>query len=148
LATGNIYNLKQVDYSERRQLVEIIVDGVPKPQTIIFSGIDCFGETYYFTEEGLRYITDSRRGRQAQEVVLHYLDKIPKTLATPLLLGHNLLEMDNFLYCQKYAIKEHRNKKGLLAVVLKKSNINVVWNFYWLEKNKLPHHVEILQQFN
>ncbi len=145
--TGRIYNLTQVDYSARGQIVKIIVDSVPKSQTVIFFGIDCFGENYYFTEEGLKYITDSRRGRQTQEFVLHYLNKIPKTLATPLLLGHNLLEMENFLYCQKYAIEEHLNKKELLAVVLKKSNITVVWNFYWLEKNKLPHHIEILQHF-
>ena len=90
MATSGIYNLEHVDYSERGQLVEIIVDGVPKLQTVIFSGIDCF---------------------------------------------------------QENAVKEHRNKKELLAVVLKKTNINVVWNFYWLEDFVIPHHVEILQSF-
>jgi hypothetical protein len=147
LATGSIYNLTQVDYSAHGQIVEIVVDGVPKPQTVIFSGLDCFGETYYFTEEGLRYITDSRHDRPRQKFVLHYLDKIPKTMKNPMQFGHNLKEPDNFIYFQKYAIKEHRHKNELLAVVLKKSNINVVWNFYWIEDGKVPSHIEILQRF-
>lgn len=33
--------------------------GIVKPQIVIFSGADYFGERYYFTEEGLRYILDS-----------------------------------------------------------------------------------------
>jgi len=148
LATGSIYNLTQVDYSARGQRVEISVDGIPKSQTVIFSGLDCFGEAYYFTEEGLRYITDSRLTRPTQEFVLYYFDKIPKILTTPMMLGHNRIEPDHFLYLQKCAIKEHGNKKELLGVVLKKSNINVVWNFYFLEKGKIPSHVDILQYFN
>jgi len=147
LAAGSIYSLKHVDYTERGQQVEIIVDGSPKIQTVIFTGTDCFGEIYYFPEEGLRYITDSRLDRSRQKFVLHYLDKIPKTLKAPILFGHNLKEPDNFIYLQKYAIKEHHNSNELLAVVLKKSNINVVWNFYWIEDEKLPSHVEILQRF-
>ena len=147
MATGSIYNLERVDYSERGSRIEIIVDGIPKFQTVIFSGMDCFGETYYLTEEGLRYITDSRLERPTQEFVLNYLDKIPKILKAPMMLGRNRIEPDNFLYLQKYAIQEHRNKKELLGVVLKKSNINVVWNFYFLEKGKTPSHVEILQYF-
>lgn len=147
MATGSIYTLEQVDYSERGSRIEIIVDGVPRPQTVIFSGLDCFGETYYFTEEGLRYITDSRLDRSRQKFVLHYLDKIPKTMKNPMQFGRSLKEPDNFIYFQKYAIKEHRHKNELLAVVLKKSNINVVWNFYWIEDGKVPSHVEILQRF-
>lgn len=148
MATSNIFNLKNVDYSKRGQRIELIVDGIPKKQTVIFTGIDCFGEIYYFTEESLRYITDSRLDRFRQRFVLHYFDKIPKILKAPMKFGHNLQEPDNFLYFQKYAIKEHRNKKELLAVVLKKPNINVVWNFYWVEDRVFPVHVEILQKFN
>jgi len=77
LAGANIYNLKNVDYSERGQTLEINVGGVLKPQTIIFSGTDYFGERYYFTEHGFRYIQDSRHKRPWQNVVLNYLDKIP-----------------------------------------------------------------------
>lgn len=54
MASANIYNLKHVDYSERGQRIEIIVDDVPKKQAIIFLGTDYFGEKYYFTEEGLQ----------------------------------------------------------------------------------------------
>jgi len=97
LATGSIYHLTQVNYSARGQIVEIIVDGVPKSQTVIYSGFGCFGETYYFTEEGLRYITDSRRERPTQEFVLNYLDKIPKILEAPMMLGRNQIEFDNWL---------------------------------------------------
>jgi hypothetical protein len=129
--------------SELRLLLTVF----PKKQTVIFTGIDCFGETYYFTEESLRYITDSRLDRFRQRFILHYFDKIPKILKTPMKFGRNLKEPDNFIYFQKYAIKEHRNKKELLAVVLKKSNINVVWNFYWIEDGKVPSHIEILQSF-
>jgi len=64
-----------------------------------------------------------------------------------MMLGRNQIDPDNFLYLQKCAIKEHRHKKELLGVVLKKSNINVVWNFYFLEKGKTPNHVEILHHF-
>ena len=56
MAGANIYNLKNVDYSERGQTLAIIVDGVLKPRTVIFSGIDSLGEKYYFSEQGLRYI--------------------------------------------------------------------------------------------
>lgn len=98
MATGSIYNLTQVDYSARGQIVEIIADGAPKSQTVIFSGIDCFGEIYYFTEEGLRYINDSRLDRRRQKFVLHYLDKIPKTMKNPMRFGRNLKEPDNFIY--------------------------------------------------
>jgi hypothetical protein len=70
LASANVYNLKHVDYSELGQAVEIIVNGIPKRQTVIFSGTDYFGEKYYFTEEGRRYITDSRNDRSIQKFVM------------------------------------------------------------------------------
>jgi hypothetical protein len=42
------YRLKHVDYSQRGEVVSIIVDGIVKPQTVIFSGMDYFGERYYY----------------------------------------------------------------------------------------------------
>jgi hypothetical protein len=49
---SGLYRLKNVDYSQRGEVVSIIIDGIIKPQTVIFSGVDYFGERYYFTEEG------------------------------------------------------------------------------------------------
>ncbi len=144
MASASIYSLKQVDYSERGQQVEIIVDSVPKRQTIVFSGTDYFGEKYYFTEQDLRYIQDSRLFRPRQSFVLSYVNKIPIILGSPQLVARNLDHPDHYLFCEKVAIKEHHNQKLLLGVVLIKSNINVVWNFYWLEKNKLPGTAEII----
>jgi hypothetical protein len=144
LASANIYNLKNVDYSERGQRIEIIVDGVPKPQTVIFAGTDCFGEKYYFTEQGLRYIQGSRLKRQWQNAILSYLAKIPTILRSPLLVTRKIGQPEHYLFCDKIAIREYGNKKCLLGVVLIKANINVVWNFYWLQKNKAPKEDEII----
>jgi len=144
LASTNIYNLKNVDYSERGQTLEIIVDGLSKRQTIIFSGIDCFGEKYYFTEQGLRYIQDSRFSRPRQIFVLNYLKKIPIILRAPKIVARNMREANRYLFCDRIAIKELNNRKCWLGVVLIKSNINVVWNLYWLEENKLPEMAEII----
>ena len=144
MASANIYNLKHVDYSERGQRVEIIVEGIPKRQTIIFSGIDYSGEKYYFTEEGLRYITDSRNERPDQELALKYLGKIPTLLNAPLMIGRNLKKPENFLYFKEFAIKERLYRKFLFIAILKKSNINVIWNFYYLSENKVPRKVEII----
>ena len=69
-----LYRLKNVDYSQRGEIVSIIVDGIVKPQTVIFSGVDYFGERYYFTEEGLRYISDSRHKRTDQSFLLKHLN--------------------------------------------------------------------------
>jgi len=41
-------------------------------------------------------------------------------------------------------MKERKNVQYLLGVVLNKSNINVVWNLYWLESNSLPETIEII----
>jgi hypothetical protein len=144
LASANIYYLKDVDYSERGYAAEIIVDGVPKRQTIIFSGTDYFGEKYYFTEEGLRYITDSRQERSIQEFVLKHLAKIPTILKTPLFIGRNLERAAHYLYFKDIAFKERLFQKLLFTVVLKKSNINVVWNFYWLNESKVSKATEII----
>ncbi len=146
MASANIYNLKHVDYSERGQAVEIIVDSVPKRQTIIFSGNDYSGEKYYFTEEGLRYITDSRNDRSIQKFVLKHLDKIPTIIKTPLFVGRNLERSDNYLYVKEVTFKERLFQKLLFAVVLKKSNINVVWNFYWLNESKVSKTTEIIHK--
>jgi hypothetical protein len=144
LASANIYNLKHVDYSERGQRIEIIVDGITKPQTVIFSGMDCFGEKYYFTEQGLRYIRDSRPIRPWQNFILNYLHKIPIILKSPQLVGRDVRYLNHYLFFDKFVIKERGNKRCLLGVVLIKSNINVVWNFYWLEENKTPGHTETI----
>jgi hypothetical protein len=144
LASANIYSLKQVDYAERGQQVEIIVDGVPKRQTIIFSGTDYFGEKYYFTEQGLRYIQESRLKRRWQNVMPNYLAKIPIILRSPQLVARNIEQPEHYLFCDKVAIKEYGNKKCLLGVVLIRANINVVWNFYWLQENRAPIETEII----
>jgi len=144
LANTNIYHLKNVDYSERGQTLEIIVDGVPKPQTIIFSGTDYFGDRYYFTEQGLRYIQDSRHKLPWQTSVLNYLQKIPIILRAPRYAAISKINPVRHLFYEQIAIKERGNKKSLLCVVLTKSNINVVWNFYWVERNKVPDTAEII----
>jgi hypothetical protein len=146
LASTNIDDLKQVDYSERGQTVEIIVDGVPKAQTVIFSGTDRFGEKYYFTEQGLSYITDSRSERPDQQLALNYLAKIPTILNAPLIIGRNLKKPENYLYFKEIAMKERRYQKFLFIVILKKSNINVIWNFYYLSENKVPQKVEVIHR--
>ena len=146
MANTSIYQLKNVDYSERGRTLEIIVDGVRKPQTVIFSGIDCLGEKYYFTEQGLRYIQDSRHKRPWQTVVLNYLEKIPPILKVPQLVARHLDRADHYLFCERVAIAEYGNRKCLLGVLLIKANINVVWNLYWLEGNKPPQATEIIYQ--
>jgi len=95
MAGANIYHLRNVDYSERGQTLEIIVDGVPKPQT-------------------------------------------------PLYVARRLDHPIRYLFYDNVAMKERKNKQHLLCVVLNKSNINVVWNLYWLESNAFPETVEII----
>jgi len=146
LANTNIYHLKNVDYSERGQTLEIIVGGVAKPQTVIFSGIDCLGEKYYFTEQGLRYITDSRNDRPIQRFVLNHFDKTPTILKEPLIIARSLETPDNYLYIKDVAIKERGHQKLLFVVILKKSNIHAIWNFYWLSENRIPRAVEIIHR--
>lgn len=73
-----LYRLKQVDYSQRGDVVSIIVDGIVRPQTVVFSGVDYFGERYYFTAEGLRYINDSRHKRADQSLLLEHLNYDPQ----------------------------------------------------------------------
>jgi len=53
MAGANIFNLKNVDYSERGQTLEIIVDGVPKPQTIIFFRNGLFRRQVLFYRAGV-----------------------------------------------------------------------------------------------
>ncbi|MGH7599365.1 MAG: hypothetical protein ACREOI_23650 [bacterium] len=144
MASASIYNLKHVDYAERGQQLEIIVDGVPKRQTIIFSGTDYFGEKYYFTEQGLRYIQDSRHKLPWQNFVLNYLHKIPIILRAPQYAAISKINSVRFLFYDRIAIKVRRKQKCLLCVVLTKSNINVVWNFYWVERNDIPETAEII----
>ena len=144
LTSASIYNLKHVDYAERGQQIEIIVDGVPKRQTIIFSGTDCFGEKYYFTEQGLRYIQDSRHKLPWQNFVLNYLHKIPIILKAPQYAAVSKINPARLLFYDRVAIRERGNTQCLLCVVLTKSNINVVWNCYWVENKKVPETAEII----
>jgi len=81
-----LYRLKQVDYSQSGEVIHTIVDGVVRPQTVIFSTTDCFNEKCYFTEEGWRYINDSRTERLEQRFVLDYLDKVAATLRSPVIV--------------------------------------------------------------
>jgi hypothetical protein len=77
-----------------------------------------------FTEQGLRYITDSRNKRPDQKFVLNHLDKISTILKTPLIIGRSLEKPDNYLYFKEIAIRERRYQKLLFVVILKKSNIH------------------------
>jgi hypothetical protein len=140
---AGLYRLKQVDYSQRGEIIYVVVNGVAKPQTVIYSAEDCFGEKYYFTEEGLRYIKDSREERPEQQFVLNHLDKIVTILKTPIIVGKSKIYKNNFLYFKPIATKERNYKKLLFVVLLKKSNFNVVWNFYYVEGNKISEATEV-----
>jgi len=133
-----LYRLKQADYSQRGEVIRVIVDGVAKPQAVIFSIVDCFGEKCYFTEEGLRYINDSRAERREQRFVLNHLDKIASTLKSPVIVGKNRDVTGNHLYFKPIAMAERHYKKLFFVVVLKKSNFNIIWNFYYLKSDKIP----------
>jgi hypothetical protein len=52
-------------------------------------------------------------------------------------------KLENFLYFKEFAIKERLYRKLLFIAILKKSNINVLWNFYYLSENKVSPKVEI-----
>ncbi|MCI0695440.1 hypothetical protein L0337_25970 [candidate division KSB1 bacterium] len=139
-----LYRLKHVDYSQRGDVVSIIVDGIVKPQTVIFSGVDYIGERYYFTEEGLRYISDSRHKRIEQDFILKHLSKIPTVLKSPLIVARHHKISNNYLFLKDAQLPGPSRKKILLLVVLKKSNINVVWNYLWQEENKVPKDSEVI----
>ena len=140
-----LYRLKNVDYSQRGEIVSIIVDGIVKSQTVIFSGVDYFGERYYLTEEGWRYIIDSRRKRSGQDFILKHLDKIPAVLKAPIIVArHPQKASSNHLFLKDVVFPESAHKKIFLLVVLKKSNINIVWNYLWQEGSKIPEGSEII----
>jgi len=141
---ADIYRLKQVDYSQRGEVVTIIVDGIIKPQTVIFSGVDYFGENYYFTEEGLRYIVDSRSKRGDQDFILSHLDKIPSVLKSPVIVARHPKTPSNYLFLKDARFLEAARKNILLLAVLKKSNINVVWNYLWQEGGKVPKGSDVV----
>ena len=46
----------------------------------------------------------------------------------------------------KIAVLERGRKKELFVVLMKRTNINVVWNFYWLEDGRIPRSVEVLHR--
>jgi hypothetical protein len=124
--------------------VFVKVDGIIKPQTVIFSVMDCFGEKCYFTEEGLRYIIDSRTERPEQWFVLNHYDKIATILKAPIIVGKSKSDPDNYLYFKSIAVKERHYKRRLFVVALKKSDFNVVWNFYYVEGNRIPEATEVV----
>jgi len=140
----SLYRLNHVDYSQRGDVVSIIVDGIVKPQTVIFSGVGYFGERYYFIEEGLRYIADSRHKRIDQSFLLEHLDKIPVVLKSPLIVARHPNISSNYLFLKDLIFPESARKKILLSVVLKKSNINVVWNYLRQEGKKVPEGAEVI----
>jgi hypothetical protein len=139
-----LYRLKQVDYSQQGETIYVIVDGIAKPQTIIYSATDCFGEKYYFTEEGWRYIKDSREERWEQRFVLNHLDKIPTILKAPIIIGKSGENAQHHLYFRPMAIQESHYKKLLFVVVLRRSTHNFVWNFYYVKSDKIPETTEVL----
>jgi hypothetical protein len=72
------------------------------------------------------------------------LHKIPIILKTPKFVARRKDRPIRYLFYDKVAIKERNNKKLLLGVVLTKSNVNVVWNLYWLENDEVPETVELI----
>jgi hypothetical protein len=144
LAGDDVFSLRNVDYSEKGMVQEIIVEGRRKRQTVIYSALDYLGEKWYYTEEGHRYILDARSRRGRQWFVKGYLDKIPVIVRQPIIVGQDSDQPQNLFYYGAVAIEEHGFKRELLAVVMRKSNVNVVWDFYWVEKNKVPRKVAVL----
>ncbi len=144
MAGDDVFSLHNVDYSEKGMEQEIIVEGQRKLQTVIYSALDYLGEKWYYTEEGHRYILDARSRRGRQRFVKGYLDKIPVIVRQPIIVGQDSDQPQNLFYYGAVAIEEHGFKRELLAVVMKKSNISVVWDIYWVEKNKVPRKVAVL----
>ena len=144
MAADDVFSLRNVDYSETGMELEIIVEEQRKLQTVIYSTVDYLGEKWYYTEEGHRYILDARSRRGRQRFVKGYLDKIPVIVRQPMIVGQDSDQPQNLFYYGAVAIEEHGFKRELLAVVMKKSNISVVWDLYWVEKNKVPRKVAVL----
>jgi len=140
----DVFTLRDVDYSEKGTRVEIVVAGRPRPQTVIYAVLDYQGEKCYYTEEGHRYILDSRHSRTIQRLAVGYLDKIPRIIRQPIGVGKDPQEMQTILYFGEIGIKEHAYKKRLFAVVVKEGLVRVIWNFYWLENGKIPERIRLV----
>ena|GEM_PF-1310977 len=140
----DVFALRNVDYSEKGIELEIIVEGQCELQTVIYSALDYSGEKWYYTQEGHQYILDARSRRGRQRFVKGYLDKIPVIVRQPIIVGRDSDQPQNLFYYGAVAIEEHGFKRELLAVVMKKSSINVIWDLYWVEKNKAPRKVAVL----
>jgi len=138
-----LYRLKQVDYSQQGETIHVIIDGITKPQTIIYSATDYLGEKYHFTEESWRYIKDSREERLEQRFVLNHLDRIPTILKEPIIVGKSGDNAQHHLYFRPMAIAESHYKKLLFVVVLRKSVHNLVWNFYYVKNDKIPETTQV-----
>jgi len=98
---------------------------------------------WYYTEEGHQYILDARRRRAGQRFVTGYPDKIPVIIRQPIAIGKGVRCKENHFYFGEIAVAERGYKKELFVVLMRKTNINVVWNFYWLEDGKIPHGVDV-----
>ena len=144
IVPAKLLRLKNVDYTRHGETVSIMVDGKTRSQTVIFTARDYWDERYFFTEEALRYIHDARRRRPYQEFVLDYLHKLPSILATPSIIGRSLVDPASHIYGKAISRSAAEQTRYLLLAVLKKSNINVVWNLYWAEDNRVPHETEML----
>jgi len=142
----DVFALRNVDYSEKGMELEIVVEGESRLQTVIYSALDYSGEKWYYTQEGHQYILDARSRRGRQRFMKGYLDKIPVIVRQPIIVGQDVDQPQNLFYYGAIAIEEHGFKRELLAVVMKKSNVNVIWDLYWVEKNKVPRKVAVLYQ--
>jgi hypothetical protein len=142
--SNDVFALRNVDYSEKGAELEIVIEGQGKRQTVIYAGVDYQGEKWYYTQEGHQYILDARRGRVSQRFVIDYLDKIPVIIRQPVATGRDVRYKENYLYFGEIPVAERGYKKELFVVLMKKTNINVVWNFYWLEDGKIPHSLDVL----
>jgi hypothetical protein len=144
----DVFTLRGVDYSERGTQTEIVVAGQSRPQTVIYAVLDYQGEKCYYTEEGHRYILDSRRSRTIQRFTVNYLDRIPRIIRHPIGIGKDLGQMQTVLYFGEIAIEEHAYRKRLFVVVVKEGLVKVIWNFYWLENARIPDRVKLVYRTN
>ncbi|MGB0383815.1 MAG: hypothetical protein ACPGWR_03245 [Ardenticatenaceae bacterium] len=142
--SNNVWSLKNVDYSEKGKQFEVVVEGQVKQQTTIYTALDYAGNKWYYTEEGHSYILDSRRRRGSHWFVERYLSKIPVIVRNPIIIGRDPLDKNKKFYYGLISVAEHNYQKLLFVVVMQTLPKMVVWNFYWLEQQRVPSNVIIL----
>ena len=98
----------------------------------------------YYTEEGHRYILHSRHGRTIQRFAIDYLDRISRIIRQPIGVARDPQDAQTVLYFGEIAVEEYAYRKRLFVVVVKKDVVRVVWNFYWLENEKIPDRVRLI----